>query len=226
VGGAVKGFAARDSASALPEDNRAGVEGRLVGGEAQLPVVGAELTLSSVTSTRPPLVQRTQADGTFAFDDILPGAYELRMTKIEFDTVFITLATIPLRLGAGNTETLTITLPDPEERRLALCRGSNAKSVIVHGVVSDSTSGVPVPRARVAAIWRAADTTVTKAGGVPPAREREVFTDKDGQYVFCDLEPTADVVVGASAESRKSKRAPGFALREGGIYMVNFRIAP
>ncbi|MFN2572152.1 MAG: carboxypeptidase regulatory-like domain-containing protein [Gemmatimonadales bacterium] len=225
VGGDVRGFAPRDSASTLPEDNRAGVDGRVVGGAAQLPVVGAELTLSSITSTRAPIVQRTQAEGVFAFDTVAPGAYELRMTKIEFDTVFITLAAIPLTLGPGNTETLTITLPDPEERRIALCRGSSARSVIVHGTVTDSTSGVPVPRARVAAIWRAADTSAVKAGAAPVAREREVFTDKEGQYVFCDLEPTAEVTVGSSAEGARSKRAPGFALREGGIYMVNFRIA-
>ena len=225
VGGGVNGIAARDSSPPPPEDNRAGVEGNVVGGTSQLPVVGAELTLSSLTSTRPPLVQQTREGGAFAFENVQPGAYELRMTKIEFDTVFITLAAIPLRLGPGNTETLTITLPDPEERRVALCRGSNAKSVIVHGMVIDSASGVPVPRAKVAAIWRAVDTTSAK-GGAAPAREREVFTDKTGQYVFCDLEPTSEVLVASSAESRKSKRAPGFALREGGIYMVNFRIAP
>ncbi|HEY1951881.1 MAG TPA: carboxypeptidase-like regulatory domain-containing protein [Gemmatimonadaceae bacterium] len=226
VGSRVNGFAPRDSASTLSDDNRAGVEGRVIGGGSQLPVIGAELTLSSLNSTRPPLVQRTQAEGAFAFDSIPPGAYELRMTKIEFDTIFITLAAIPLRLGPGNTETLTITLPDPQDRRIALCRGANPTAVIVHGVVIDSVSSVPVPRARVAAIWRPADTTAAKTGGTAPAREREVFTDKYGEYVFCDLEPTADVIVGASAESRKSKRTPGFALRQGGIYMVNFRIAP
>jgi hypothetical protein len=226
VGGGVTGIAARDSTSSLPEDNRGVVEGNVVGGASQLPVVGAELTLSSLTSTRPPLIQQTREGGAFAFQDIQPGAYELRMTKIEFDTVFITLAAIPLQLGPGNTETMTITLPDPEERRLALCKGSTAKSVIVHGVVIDSVSGVAVPRAKVAAIWRAVDTTAAKTGGTAPARERELFTDKNGQYVFCDLEPTAEVTVASSAESRKSKRAPGFALREGGIYMVNFRIAP
>jgi uncharacterized surface anchored protein len=212
----VQGMVSRDSLAALPSDRFATVDGRIVGGDAQLPVIGAELALQRTDSSMPPVIQRTQAGGVFTFDDIVPGDYELKMTKIEFDTVFITLAAIPLRLGAGQSETMTITMPDPEDRRAFLCHGASAKSVIVHGAVTDSATGHPIARAKVAAIWRRPKLVT--------AEEREVTTDKDGQYAFCDLEPTGDVVVASSAVARMRKRAPGFPLREGGIYMVNFRL--
>ena len=54
--------------------------------------------------------------------------------------------------------------------------------------------------------------------------ERPHVTLTVGLNALCDLEAANDVVVGSSAAGHNSKRGPPIALREGGIYMVNFRL--
>jgi hypothetical protein len=170
---------------------------------------------------------RTGAGGAFSFESLPPDNWVLRVADIELDTLNISFPEIAFRVQAGTSYQTTITMPSPAEGREALCKGgSDPKSIIVHGTVSDSTLGLPFPRARVAAIWMEETAGDNPAAGARVAREKEVIADGRGKFAFCDLKPNTQLTVGAAAGDLHSQSVSPLRLLEGGIYMVNLRLAP
>jgi hypothetical protein len=108
-----------------------------------------------------------------------------------------------------------------------LCKGgSDPKSIIVHGTVTDSVLGLAFPRARVAATWLEETASDKPLVAARVAREKKVVTDRAGKFAFCDLKPNTEVTVGAAAGDLHSQTVAPLKLVEGGIYMANLRLAP
>lgn len=227
IGGRVTAVLEPGDPSLVSDEQYGAVDGSVEGGRNRLPMIGAEITLSSADETLPSRTVRTSARGFFAFDSLPQGEYTLNVTEISFDTLNITVAPVRLNIHPDTKQTITISLPAPEEGRAAICKGDNSsRSIILHGTVSDSATGKPIVRARVVASWLTGVTRIGPNGGgiAAAAHERDTFTDGDGRYVFCDMEVTGHLLVGASVGEHKSPRAPSLTIEEGGIYMVNLRV--
>jgi hypothetical protein len=227
IGGEVTAVLEPGDPSLVSDERYGRVDGSVEGGPNRLPMIGAEITLSSADETLPSRTMRTAARGFFAFDSLPQGEYTLNVTEISFDTLNIKVAPVPLNVRPGTKQTITISLPAPEEGRSALCKGDNSsRRIILHGTVTDSVTGKPIVRARVVASWLTGVSRIGPNGGgiAAAAHERDTFTDSDGRYVFCDMEVTGHLLVGASVGEHKSPRAPSLTIEEGGIYMVNLRV--
>jgi Carboxypeptidase regulatory-like domain len=228
IGGQVAAVLKPGDPSLVSDERYGAVDGSVEGGPNRLPMIGAEIALSSPDTTLPSRTMRTAAKGLFAFDSLPQGEYVLNVTEISFDTLNIKVAPVRLNVHPGTKQTIAISLPAPEEGRSLLCKGDNSsRSIILHGTVTDSATGKPIVRARVVASWLTGVGRIGPNGGgiAAAAHERDTFTDSDGRYVFCDIEVTAHLLVGASIGERKSPRAPSLTLEEGGIYMVNLRVS-
>ncbi len=227
VGGDVAGILNAGDTATIADDMVGSVTGRLLSGTSHLPVVGAQLGLIPASPLYQPRTVRTGAGGAFSFDGLPPDIWVLRVADIELDTLNISFPEIPFRVQTGTSYLTTITMPSPAEAREAICKGgSNPKSIIVHGTVTDSTLGVPFPRARVAATWIEETSKDNPLAGAHLAREEETVTDGAGKFAFCELKPNTEVTVGAAARDLHSQSATPLKLVEGGIYMVNLRLAP
>jgi hypothetical protein len=223
VGGNVAGVLNTGDTTIIAEDVLGSIAGRLVSGPTKLPVVGAQLGLIPASPLYHPRTQRTIAGGVFSFDSLPPDTWVLRVADIELDTLNIAFPEIPFQVQPGTSHSTTITMPSPAEGRELLCKGgSDPKSIIVHGTVTDSVLGLPFPRAHVAATWM----EETDSDKPRVAREKEVIADKNGKFAFCDLKSNTQVTVGAAAGDLHSQSVFPLKLLEGGIYMVNLRLAP
>jgi hypothetical protein len=223
VGGNVAGVLNPGDTAIVAEEVLGSITGRLLSGPNRLPVVGAQLGLIPASPLYQPRTQRTIANGVFSFDSLPPDTWVLRVADIELDTLNISFPEIPFQVQRGMSQSTTITMPNPAEGRELLCKGgSDAKSIIVHGTVTDSVLGLPFPRAHVAATWM----EETDRDKPPVARDIEAIADRNGKFAFCDLKANTQVTVGAAAGDLHSQSVSPLKLLEGGIYMVNLRLAP
>jgi hypothetical protein len=223
VGGKVAGVLSAGDTAIVAEDVLGSVAGRVVSGPTKMPVVGVQLGLIPASPLYQPRTQRTIAGGVFSFDSLPPDTWVLRVADIELDTLNISFREIPFQLQPGTSRSTTITMPSPAEGRELLCKGgSDPKSIIVHGTVTDSVLGLPFPRAHVAATWM----EETDSDKPRVAREKEATTDGKGRFAFCDLKSHTQVTVGAAAGDLHSQSVSPLKLLEGGIYLVNLRLAP
>jgi hypothetical protein len=221
VGGAVLDVLQSDNPSTMVDEVAGAIDGRLLGGPDRLPVVGAPVSLKPRYGAAAGETQRTRGDGSFVFDSLAPGDYVLRLADLKFDTLDIAFAPIAVTVRAGNRQALTVAMPTPTEGREALCGNRDQRRLILHGTVTDSVTGLPLSGARVTATWMEIgnDTTTTEF------HQRDASTDRAGQYVFCDLEPAARMVVSAGTGDRTNTSVAPFALRPDGTFMINLALS-
>jgi hypothetical protein len=227
VGGNVAAVLGATDTARSADEILGAISGHLVAGSDRLPVIGAQVALIPANPLYEPWARRTMGDGVFSFDSLPPDKYVLRLATLEFDTLNITFPEIQFQVDPGTSTEITVTMPSPAEGRELLCKGgSDPKSIIVHGTVTDSTLGIPFPQARVAATWVEDVPSDKPLVAERAAREKEVTTDREGKFAFCDLKPNTKVIVGAVGGQLRSRSAIPITLVEGGIYMVNLRLAP
>lgn len=221
VGGAVLEVLESGNAPPALDEIGGAIDGRLIAGPDRLPVVGATLSLIPRDGVAAGEAQRTRGDGSFVFDSLAPGDYVLRTADLKFDTLNISFPPIPITVGSGNRQTLTIAMPTPDEGREALCGNRDKRRLILHGTVTDSVTGLPLSGARVTVTWMEVgnDSTNTEF------HERDASTDRSGEYVFCDLELGARLVVAAVAGNQKHTYVTPFAVRAGETFMVNLALS-
>lgn len=199
------------------------VRGSVVTGPKHVGVPQVEIKITSTSSSAHPLQTITGKDGLFAFDSLPEGEYSLIVTAASLDTLNTLVSSVPLRIGASTLQTVTITIPSPEEGRAALCSASNSSTTIVHGFVTDSATGQHVTGARVEAYWLSG-TTRNIGGLAASAHQRVTLTDSSGKYVFCGMEPTTRLLLSASVGLRKSRRTSSMTIAEGDMRLANLQI--
>jgi len=200
------------------------VRGSVITGPNHGGIPGVTIALTTVGNPSQSRTKQTSADGLFAFDSIPEGDYTLNVTAASLDTLNALFTPVSVRVSAGTQQTVMIMVPSPAEGRAALCPGSNPRAPVLHGLVTDSASGQPIPGARVDAYWLTGTIRGTEGGLAASAHERVTLTDSKGKYVLCDMEPTTRLLLTASIGARKSRRAPSLTLVEGGIRMTNVLI--
>ena len=184
--------------SPQPSPAYARVTGRIVAAASSTPIEGAQVMLVPIRRANPtgatpafppgmPPQRTTDADGTFAFERIIPGEYRLNVTKAGFVSDMPMLgaaaARPPLQLAAG----AVVNIGD-----IALSRGG-----VIAGRVLDP-SGEPVANARVSALRRLPNAS-PEMGLMPlgtPAQtndlgEFRVFFLPTGDYAIAATQMTA-----------------------------------
>jgi len=200
------------------------LRGSVTVGPNHVGVPGVEIKIASTSTSAQQRRRLTDTDGLFAFDSLPEGEYILTAAAPAFDTLNTPVAPVSLRIGPNTQQTVTIAVPSAEEGRAALCpEGNSRDAIIVHGVVTDSTTGQPAIGARVDAYWLTEAVRSTR-GLSANAHERITLTDRSGKYVFCGMQPTTRLLLTASVGLRKSRRAPSITLAEGSMRLANLQI--
>ncbi|HEY5087753.1 MAG TPA: carboxypeptidase-like regulatory domain-containing protein, partial [Gemmatimonadaceae bacterium] len=115
------------------------------------------------------------------------------------DTLDVTVPSTPFSVVTGNELTLTTTMPASGISRA--CPAEQPDQRILHGVIRDSVSGLPLPSVSVRVTWLA--RTQIHAGGrglMWQTSGREATTDAAGRYFLCGL-PTERILTVAMADA-------------------------
>jgi hypothetical protein len=213
----------REEALSSVDVLQAAVEGRIAAEARDTPLHDIEVVLATADSTARHREKLTDKDGAFRFENVQPGSYTIHVSHAMLDTLNLIPPSVPIKLTPGFTRMVTIKLSSPAEGRAALCGDSLPGSVILHGRVTDSTTGNPVPQARVVVNFLAAGDPAApeqSAGG-----QLETRSDADGKYVFCGMRATSGFLIGVSDGQRKTSLSIRRTLFAGKIYLVDLNLS-
>lgn len=147
----------------------------------------------------------TDSLGRFVVDTLPPGIYQVGVFHPVLDTLDLSLATQPFRLGPDSATTIVLAVPSARTLATRACgpREAGRESAIV-GRVIDPETFIPVQHAEVSLAW--ADVQVSKEQGVvqTPRIVRDT-TDSLGAFKLCGL-PSS---LSASIEARHGGAATG-----------------
>ena len=167
----------------------------------------------------------TGNDGSFVFDGVEEGEYVLSVPESRFDTLNTPVVPVPIHVDPATEQTVTIAVPGPSAGRAALCpSGVSPRSIVIHGVVTDSGSRQPIANARVSASWLS-DVQVNSRQITAAPHELTTYTDALGRYVFCNAEPTFRLILGASVGALHSPRLPSLTVGSGETRLYDLQIA-
>jgi hypothetical protein len=224
IGGTLKTVADPDEA-ATATSALSLVKGTLVNGDNHLGMNGIVVEIDRAGEPRQPRTATTGSDGSFVFDEVEKGEYVLSVPESRFDTLNTPVAPVRMHVDPATEQTVTITVPSPKAGRAALCpSGVSPSSIVIHGVVSDSTSRQPIANARVKASWLT-DVQVNSRQITAAPHELTTYTDTKGRYVFCNAEPTSRLLLSASVGALQSPRLGSLIVGSGETRLVDLRIA-
>jgi hypothetical protein len=223
VGGEVKAILDPSDPGFSQESEVGAVRGSVLTDPNHVGVPNVEINVASTSPTAHGRKTMTGKDGLFVFDSLPEGEYTLTVAAASLDTLNTLVPPLPLRIGRGTQQTVTITLPSAEEGRAALCSAANPATAIVHGSVTDTT-GERIAGARVEASWLSGTALNVLGGLAASLHQRVTHTDGSGKYVFCGLEPTTRLLLSASLGVRKSRRKPSVTIAKGDMRLANLQI--
>jgi hypothetical protein len=143
--------------------------------------------------------------GRFVVDTLPPGIYQLAVFHPTLDTLGISLATQPFRIGPDSATTIVLAVPSARTlaRRTCGAHETGSESAIVGRVVDPETLQ-PVQRAEVSLAWREIATSQS-AGIVETPRVVRDTTDSLGAFKLCGLPPS----LSASLQARRGAAVTG-----------------
>lgn len=130
----------------------------------------------------------TDSVGSFRIDSLAPGTYQVGVFHPFFDTLGISLATRPFRVGPDSTSTLVFAVPSAVTLIRRACpppwldKGISA----VIGHVDDPETLEPIPGAEVSIAWVEYEVS-TKIGVHRIPHELRGNTDAAGAFRFCGV---------------------------------------
>jgi hypothetical protein len=135
-----------------------------------------------------PTIVQTDSLGRFRIDSLAPGMYRVGVYHPRLDTLGLTLATEPFRVGPDSSSSIALAVPSAETIIRATCpaqNGAKANSAII-GHVNDPETLQPVTGAEVSVAWDEID--VSKEFGIRRnSRLVRANTNASGAYVLCGL---------------------------------------
>jgi hypothetical protein len=177
-------------AAQLPSGNSSRISGRVTDSASGAPISGARVTLMMLvdvpggTFGRQPRQSTTDANGSFVFDGLESGRYDLRIEKAGF-------ASYPDVFGDAPIERLTVDASSTDPQlRVALNKGA-----VVAGRIMNS-SGEPEADLQVSALRR-----TDKAGPVGFVQFGSAQTNDLGEFRMASL-PSGEYRIVAAAQQR------------------------
>ncbi|MBW3533595.1 MAG: TonB-dependent receptor [Gemmatimonadetes bacterium] len=141
----------------------------------------------------------TDATGRFTLDSVPAGAYDLLFFHERLASLGLSAGPVQVRVRPGERVSVDLATPSMETVLGGLCALEEGEgSAAAVGRVSDATSGVSLPGARVHVSW------VPEGGRA--AETRSVLSDDAGWYRACALPAGERVAVVASFLDRASPR--------------------
>jgi len=165
------------------------------------PMSGAQIAMRGTA-----MITVAGPDGSFHFDSVPPGKYQLITAHPILDSIGVQLVTPVITIAAGEQKTLNITTPSPASLVKMLCpaawltRGPSA----LFGRVRNADTEEPMPKAQVSIVWSEFDLSGLRK--IP--RLREAVTGPDGTYRICGLPATFNGKVQATFGGVKSGDVP------------------
>jgi hypothetical protein len=224
IGGTVK-TAIDPNELAVGASSMSVVKGTLINEEDHRGLKGIVVELGSTKELRESRRMTTGDDGSFVFESVGKGDYDLSVPEPRFDTLNTPVVPVQIHVDPATEQTVTITVPGPNAGRASLCpSGVSPKAIVIHGVVTDSASGQPIAKARVRAYWLT-DVQVGSRLITANPHELTTYTDPLGRYAFCSAEPTHRLLLSASVGALHSPRQPSLTVSNGETRLYDLRIA-
>ena len=166
-----------------PQHGRARILGVVIDSLNGSPLPGADILLEGARASA-----QTDSLGKFEFDSLPPGTFQVGAFHPRLDTLGLSMATQPFRVGPDSTSIVVMAVPSAATIIRDRCQGksgaSGASAVI--GQVKDPESVQSVAGAEVSIAWL--ELEISKQVGIrqTPHLERDT-TDKFGKFKFCGL---------------------------------------
>ena len=128
----------------------------------------------------------TDEEGRFRLEDVPAGAHWVTFYHDRLQTLGVSPPSKQVDFVAGASRQVELAVPSEETLLLGWCMAeqSSPDFAVVAGVVQDSLTGVPMPRAVVRA------ESTGRFTGIPPV---EVRTDESGYFRMCSLRAGVDM---------------------------------
>jgi hypothetical protein len=151
------------------------------------PLAGARVVVMGTAATG-----WTGDDGRFRLEDLPPGSRQVSFFHPRLQTLGVSAIPQRVNLADGITSEVTLAIPSNRSLLRAWCLAESQGSAYapLAGVVRDTLTGVPLPRAGVVVY------AANRSRGRPPAELVETKTDESGYYYFCNV-PAGPVIVRA-----------------------------
>lgn len=201
------------------------VKGNLINEEDHRALKGIAVEIGSTKEPRESRRVTTGDDGSFMFDSLGEGEYDLSVPEPRFDTLNTPVVPVRMHVAPATAQTVTITVRGPNAGRASLCpSGVSPKAIVIHGIVTDSASGRPIAKARVSAFWLS-DVQASSRSITAVPHELTTYTGPLGRYAFCSAEPTHRLLLSASVGALHSPRLPSLTVSNGETRLYDLRIA-
>lgn len=139
----------------------------------------------------------TDSLGRFRIDSVAPGTYSARLLHPLLDTLGVSVSTRPADVKAGDTLSLTLSVPSPSTivaRKCSLKDRDLGDAALV-GVVLDADTEIPSLGAEVVVSWTDIAVGSKSIAKTPQRRSSKILAD--GTYLVCGI--PADLATGILA---------------------------
>ncbi len=136
-------------------------------------------------------IGETDEAGRFRLGDVPAGSYWISFFHPRLQELGVSAPSRQVEFDGGQVLSVELSVPSEETLLVGWCMAeqSNPGDAVLAGIVTDSITGVPMPRALVTV------EPVSRRAGMP--RPVEVRTDESGYFRLCSLRPDVDLRVQA-----------------------------
>jgi len=168
------------SAVAAQDQAAASLAGLVFDSTAMAPLVGARVAVMGTTA-----VSTTDEGGRFLLREVPAGDYWVSFFHPRLQELGVSAPPRQVELVSGVTGNTILAVPSDETLLIGWCLAEQppAGSAAIAGIVTDSITGVPMPRAIV---------TAEPISRLPGLRPVEVRTDETGYFRICSLRGDVD----------------------------------
>ena len=147
------------------------------------PLRGAEVVVAGLDRT-----VTTDSLGRFTIDSLTPGTYQVGVFHPLLESLGVTLATQPFKVGADSAAVVNLGVPSVPTLVRRYCGAATTPDApaVVAGRILEADTDLPVAGAKVSLVWE--NVAVTKDAGVtrtPHVRQGE--TDASGLFRICGV---------------------------------------
>lgn len=169
-----------DSGLAAQEGTVASLAGLVFDSTTMTPLVGARVAVMGTSA-----VSTTDEGGRFLLSEVPAGAYWVSFFHPRLQELGVSAPPKQVELSSGVTGNTILAVPSEETLLMGWCLAEQppAGSAAIAGIVTDSITGVPMPRAIV---------TAEPISRLPGLRPVEVRTDDTGYFRMCTLRGDLD----------------------------------